>query len=106
MYNKMNKVIKKRSTVLLIGFIAFWALLVVRLFMLQVVHHKEYQQIVSDNVQRTSTVSAERGDILDSNNVVLATNVSVWRVFISPVDIQDNDHAVFICRNLSEIVLP
>lgn len=104
MYRKMHKDIRQRSTVLLLLFVLMWAALVGRLFMLQVVHHKEYQQIVSDNVQRTSTVSAERGEILDKNSVVLATNVSVWRVFISPVDIESNDQAVFICRNLSEIL--
>ena len=75
-----------------------------RLFMIQVVNHKKYQQSVTDQVQRTNTVSADRGEILDKNNVVLATNVSVWRVFISPVDIVDDEMARFICRNLSDML--
>ncbi len=104
MYGKLSKYIKKRSMAVLIIFIAMWSFLVGRLFMLQVVNHKKYQQSVSDNVQRMSTVSAERGEILDKNNVVLATNLSVWRVFISPVDIEGPEQAQFICRNLSEIL--
>ncbi len=89
---------------LVLIFIILWGIVVGRLFLLQVVHHKEYQQSVSEQVQRTSTVSAERGEILDRNNVVLATNVSVWRVFISPVDIVDSSQASFIARNLSQIL--
>ncbi len=104
MYTNITKYIKRRSTVLLLFFIILWSVVVGRLFMLQVIHHKEYQQSVSDQVQRSSTVSAERGEILDKNSVVLATNISVWRVFISPVDIESKDQAVFICRNLSEIL--
>jgi len=104
MYSKLDKNIKKRSTALLLVFIVLWVGLVIRLFWLQVIHHKEYQQSVSNQVQRTNTVSAERGEILDKNNVVLATNVSVWRVFISPVDIVDTTQAQFICRNLSELL--
>ncbi len=104
MNGKLNRFIKRRSTALLLFFIVFWSVLVGRLFWMQVIHHKEYQRSVSNNVQRQSTVSAERGEILDRNNVVLATNISVWRVFISPVDIVDNEQAIFICRNLSELL--
>lgn len=104
MHDRMNRFVKGRSTVLLLVFILLWGLLVGRLFWLQVINHKEYQQKVVDNVQKTSTVQAERGEILDRNNVVLATNISVWRVFVSPVDIKDETQAAFICRNLSELL--
>ena len=104
MHDSLNRFIKRRSTVLVVVFIALWGIVVGRLFLLQVVHHKKYQQSVAEQVQRTSTVSAERGEILDKNNVVLATNISVWRVFISPVDIEDSTQASFIARNLSQIL--
>ena len=104
MYGRLTKYIKTRSTWALIIFVAMWAVIVGRLFWYQVIHHKEYQQSVSDQVQRMNTVAADRGEILDKNGVVLATNVSVWRVFISPVDIEDNEQARFISRNLAEIL--
>lgn len=104
MYGRLGKFIKTRSTILLLVFILAWGLLVGRLFLLQVIHHKEYQQIVSDQVQRSNTVAAERGEILDKNSVVLATNISVWRVFISPVDIESNEQAMFIAKSLSEML--
>lgn len=104
MHGKMDRFIKKRSVVVLLVFIALWGALVARLFYLQIVCHKKYQQSVVDNVQRMNTVKAERGIIYDKNNVVLATNVSVWRVFVSPVDIENKEQAELICRGLSEIL--
>ncbi len=104
LFGKISKYVKTRSTVVLGVFIVLWMLLVGRLFSLQVINHQKYQQSVSENVQRMSTVSAERGKIKDKNNVVLATNISVWRVFISPVDIEDTTQASFIAQGLSEIL--
>ncbi len=104
MQERMSTHIKKRSTVIVIALILMWSVIVGRLFYYQVIHHKKYQQSVADQVQRTSTVSAERGEILDRNGVVLATNISVWRVFISPIDIKDSSQAAFIARHLSEIL--
>lgn len=105
MNGKMNRDIRKRSTAVLIMFIVLWTALVGRLFYLQIIKHKEYQQIVTNNVQRKSSVSAERGEILDRNNVVLATNVSVWRVFISPSAINKSGaDAAAICRGLSDLL--
>ena len=102
--DKISKYVKKRSTVVLGVFIVLWMVVVAELFSLQVINHKKYQQSVSENVQRMNTVSAERGKIKDKNNVVLATNISVWRVFISPVDIKDTTQASFIAKGLSEIL--
>ncbi len=104
MSGRLASFMKKRSTIVLIIFAVLWGILVCRLFTLQIIQHKQYQQSVTDQIQRTNTVSAERGEILDKNNVVLATNISVWRVFVSPVDIEDEDQAKFISRNLSEML--
>ena len=104
MKENMSSFIKKRSTIIVVAVILMWSVIVGRLFYYQVIHHKEYQQSVADQVQRTNTVSAERGEILDRNSVVLATNISVWRVFVSPVDIVDSTQASFIARHLSEIL--
>ncbi|MBE6564976.1 MAG: PASTA domain-containing protein [Ruminococcaceae bacterium] len=104
MYTELNKMIARRSMVLLACFAAAWLLLCARLFLLQIVDYEKYQQNVIDSIQRTSEVSAERGQIYDRNMTVLATNVTVWRVFISPVDIEDDTQARFIARGLSEIL--
>jgi len=104
LYGKLEKYIKRRSTVVLIIFIVLWAVIVGRLFGLQVIDHEKYQQSVTDQVQRMSTVSAERGDIVARSGEILATNLSVWRVFVSPVDIESKEQAQFICRNLAEIL--
>lgn len=104
MYTELNKVIARRSMVILAVFIAAWLGLCGRLFYLQIIKYEEYQQKAINSIQRTREVSAERGMIYDRNMTVLATNITVWRVFISPVDIVDYDQAVLISKNLSEIL--
>lgn len=75
-----------------------------KLFSMQYLKYDEYQSQVIDNIQQESTIPAERGDIYDRNMNVLATNMSTYRLFISPVDIQENGTAKDISAYLSEIL--
>ena len=75
-----------------------------RLFYLQILSYEEYQKKVLENITRETEISATRGSILDRNNIVLAENVTVERVFISPVDIEDEETRVLVSRGLSEIL--
>lgn len=61
-----------------------WVFLVVRLFSLQIVENDKYQAIVIDQLTKEYSTAAERGKIFDSNMKLLATNTTVYRVFISP----------------------
>ncbi len=74
-------------------FAVLFLLLSVRVLMIQTGDFADYQQIVIDQMTRESKISAERGDIYDTNMEVLATNVTVWRVFISPKDIAAAEEA-------------
>lgn len=50
-------------------------------------------------------IPAERGSIYDANGNLLATNLTTWRVFISPSDIQKYDgDARLISDRLAEIL--
>ena len=104
MQNKVNKRIPGRSLVIISLCMALWAILIIRLFYLQVIKYDEYQNKVIDNVQKETTVSAERGNIYDSDMVALATNITTWRVFIAPNMIADSTQANLIASNLSEIL--
>lgn len=66
--------------------LAAWVILIYNLFKLQVVNYQEYLEKVLNNVQRETTVTGSRGNIYDRNGFVLATNYTVYRVFISPRD--------------------
>ncbi|MBQ2826677.1 MAG: PASTA domain-containing protein [Clostridia bacterium] len=78
----------KRSLVIIIIFLVFMAVLIANLFKLQIVKYDYYLKKVTDQITVEGEVNAERGNIYDRNGNLLATNVTVYRVFISPKDIQ------------------
>ena len=57
------------------------------LFRMQVFDYDTYQQKVIRQITVGSSLPAARGDITDRNGTVLAENKTVWRIYISPVDI-------------------
>ncbi len=82
----------------------FWCILIFRLFQLQIIDYDKYQNKVINNIQRYTTLKAERGEIYDSNMTKLASNYTVYRVFISPRDIEKSGKAELIAKGLSEIL--
>lgn len=76
-----------------------------RLFYLQGMQYEYYLGKVLNNIQQESVIPAERGSIYDANGNLLATNLTTWRVFISPSDIQKYDgDARLISDRLAEIL--
>ena len=55
-----------------------------RLYVVQVVRHDRYKDIVGDNTQRVFLKQPRRGDILDADGHVLATSLPVKRVLADP----------------------
>jgi len=110
-YNKFQS-INVRSYVLFALLVSVFAALVVTLYSMQIIDYKKYQSQVIDNIQQESSIPAERGQIYDRNMIALATNVTVYRVFISPSDIQrlesrstENIHySELISNTLSDIL--
>ena len=66
-----------------------FAFLSVQILILQTRDHEEYKKQVISQMTTESVIPAERGDIYDINGVLLATDITVYRVFISPTDIQN-----------------
>lgn len=89
---------------IVIMILAFAVVLVGKLFELQIVNYDYYLDKVLDNIQRERVISAKRGSIYDKNMNVLATNITVWRVFISPSDITESADDVKIATELSRIL--
>lgn len=105
----------KRSKIVLAGIIVIFVLLALRILWIQTVDFDKYLSKVTDQITTQSPVSAERGKIYDRNGNVLATNITTYRVFISPSSINscqreavksgDNvDYAQTISKGLSEIL--
>ncbi len=73
-----------------------------RLFYMQYVQYDYYQSKVIDNIQQESAIPAERGSIYDANKNPLAVNVTTYRLFVSPVDIQAAGTAKDVSRYLAD----
>ena len=83
----VNGLQSRRSYYVLAFFVVLWMLLCIVLFNIQIRSYDEYQGIVINQITKETTVTAERGDIYDTNMNLLAGNKTVWLIFISPQDI-------------------
>ncbi len=95
---KTNERITARGFVVLGVFVLAWLFLCAVLFRIQVLSYDDYQKKVINQLTKETTVTAERGDIYDTNMNLLAGNKTVWLVFISPQDIintMQNDFSVY-----------
>ena len=80
--------IRRGGIVLAIVGLLFSALLL-RIVLLQTVHFERYQEQVLSQSTTATPLQAERGPIYDRNGNVLATNITTYRVFISPNGIKN-----------------
>ena len=80
----------KRATIVLVGILLIFAILLGRIFWIQTVDFDKYLSNVIDQITSYSSVSAERGTIYDKNGNILATNITTYRIFISPSAILSN----------------
>lgn len=104
----------KRSTWLGILVCAVFAALLIRILLIQTVSFEKYQAKVLDQITTESPVAANRGKIYDRNGNVLATNITTYRVFVSPSGIKSaqekvaegskTDYADLIAAGLSDIL--
>lgn len=103
----------RRARVVSVALIALFAALLIRILWIQTVDYDRYQAKVIEQMTTESTVNAKRGNIYDRNGLLLATDVTTYRVFISPSSIRSaqNDaekegksvaYADLIAKGLSE----
>ena len=101
--------VRRRASILCIVMSLLFVLLSARIFIYQTVQFKKFDQKVIDQITQKSTVTADRGNICDTNGVVLATNVTTYRLFIDPAVIKSTsekkgvDYADKIAKGLSAI---
>lgn len=98
------QVFKTRGFWVISVLIAAALYLIYLLFSIQVLDYDHYQNLVIDQVTVETKETARRGNIYDSNMSVLATNVSAWRVFISPRDIDRAEKTTSIKRSLDRFM--
>ena len=86
MVKKIKKLLKKirlkRTTVLVLVFCAMFAVLIQRLFSLQIIHGKEYADNFELNITKERTIKGTRGNILDRNGKPLAYNQLSYSIIL------------------------
>ncbi len=101
--------LRKRAGVICIALSLLFAALSLRILFIQIFNYKEYEQKVLDQITQETSVSANRGNIYDTNGVVLATNVTTYRLFLDPAAIMrqsDEDgvnYADIIAKGVSAV---
>ena len=105
----------RRAGILAVTVTALLAVLLIRILILQTVEYDRYQQKVIDQITTQTEIVADRGTIYDRNGVALATNITTYRVFISPrsileaqIEMEQNGETVklvdLIADRLSELL--
>ena len=98
----------KRAAVLATAVSLAFVLLMLRILILQTVEYEKYQAKVISQLTTQTTIEADRGAIYDANGILLAGNVTTYRVFIAPRTIKEAsdengvDYADMISHGLSE----
>ncbi len=101
-----NRQMLRRALVLMAVFgIALFALLLARLFQLQILDHERYEKLALEQQLRDAPTAAARGVIYDTKMQTLAVSASVDNVYVSPAEIQayEEDPAL-IAQGLSRIL--
>ncbi len=80
-----------RSGVVLLVFLAAFVYLALRIYTLQTDNYDEYRKAVMEQLTSKREIPAGRGNIYDRNGVMLATDVTVYNVVISPKDIHESE---------------
>lgn len=105
----------KRASTVLVGILLVFSILLGRILWIQTIDFNRYLSKVIDQMTTQSSVSAERGTIYDRNGNILATNITTYRIFISPSSILTNqqkadnngdkvNYAEHISKGLSDIL--
>lgn len=102
MATKTNNSINNRALIWLVVIIIGCVGVLCRLFYMQYIQYDHYQSMVIDNIQQVSVIPAKRGEIYDRNKNPLATNITTYRLFISPVDIQKAKNEKEVANYLSK----
>jgi len=104
-----TRAIKRSTLVGMLVFIGFGVLLL-RILIIQTFDFDKYQSKVINQMTTESSVPANRGKIFDRNGNVLATNITTYRVFISPSAIASAEkedgrkYADAIAQGLSNLI--
>lgn len=104
-----DKRVRVRAGWLCIVLSAIFIILALRIFIYQTFQHGEFSQKVLDQITQETSISADRGNIYDTNGIVIATNITTYRLFLDPAAIKRQsdedgvDYADIIAKGVAAI---
>ncbi|WP_053083676.1 peptidoglycan D,D-transpeptidase FtsI family protein [Rubeoparvulum massiliense] len=107
---KRESYIVRRINLLFFLVFILFALIILRLAVVQLVHGEDYEKLSIRNITRIISIPAPRGKILDRNGEVLVSNESQYSVVFNHIDQVDQDYdqiardlAVYLVDNSIEV---
>lgn len=94
----------RMMAIMLILVIGFMGVSIVRLTQLMVIDSAFYQEKASEQQLYDTELSPERGNIYDANRSILATSATVWTVYITPNDFDNDAQREKVASGLSQIL--
>ncbi len=100
MTNRISGKTIKRGIILLSVFFVISILIAIALFKLQILGYDDYQDSVLNQLTVETNVNPLRGTIYERNGKILASNKTVWVLYVLPKNIENPE---YIASKLSEI---
>ena len=105
MANKPSKQLVQRAMVIMVvTCILGFGVGVLGLVNVQLINAEEYRQKAEVQQLNDKTISAERGTIYDRNMNILSQSANVWKVYINPSKIENEETREDITKGLCEIL--
>lgn len=100
-----RKNLTNRAAGVLVVLILIFSLVAVNLARIMLVNDEKYKAKAENNQLQDSKIDALRGDIYDANGVMLAQSASVWKIYINPSRIPDDEGVkTFLCTRLTDVM--
>ena len=96
-----QKIKNFRIKIILIADTIISLIILIRIFYLQVFAYSKLNNLATSLWQRNLPVTAERGEILDRNGKVLATNITTTTIYVVPNQINNKEEAA---KKLADIL--
>lgn len=101
--SKVTNSMRLRAIFITCCFLGFVALIVANMVNIQIINYESYKAKASSIQLRDTKISPKRGTIYDANMKVLAQSATVWTVFVSPAESDEEQHDR-IAEKLEEIL--
>lgn len=96
-----QKIKNKRIKITLIAVTIICLIILIRVFYLQLFSYNKLNRLATSLWQRNLPITAERGEILDRNGKVLATNITTTTIYVVPNQIKNKEE---VAQKLSQVL--